>query len=173
MMRAIQKRDSQTTHLSVVELANLSEENYEDPNLYFGEEAKDNFWNLYKSERRFKDFDVENDEIQDPRFAYLKTCKDLKVFPKARMVIRDKKTTHLDYSNYQLLNKSAVAVGEAIKRYSLTIEEINLMNNGLKATETKILLESLQRHYSKLSVLNLSKNKIGSKGAKVLSEALR
>lgn len=59
------------------------------------------------------------------------------------MVIREKKTTLLDYSNYQLLNKSAVAVGETIKRYSLTIEEINLMNNGLKAKETKILLDSL------------------------------
>lgn len=47
------------------------------------------------------------------------------------------------------------------------------MNNGLKSNETKILLDSLQRHYPKLSVLNLSKNKIGSKGAKVLSEALR
>lgn len=30
-----------------------------------------------------------NDEIYDPRFAYLKTCKDLKVNPKARMIIRN------------------------------------------------------------------------------------
>lgn len=76
-----------TTNLSCVELGDFFEENYEDPTLFFGEEAKDNFWNLYKSERRFKDFNVENDEINDPRFAYLKTCKDLKVFPKARMII--------------------------------------------------------------------------------------
>jgi hypothetical protein len=33
-----------------------NEENYEDAKLYFGDEAKDNFWNLYKSERRFKDY---------------------------------------------------------------------------------------------------------------------
>jgi hypothetical protein len=43
--------------LSVAELALSSDDNYEDPKLFFGEEAKDNFWNLYKSERRFKDFE--------------------------------------------------------------------------------------------------------------------
>jgi hypothetical protein len=57
-----EKRGSSvTTNLSVVELGNLLEENYEDPDLYFGEEAKDNFWSLYKSERRFKDFDIGTD----------------------------------------------------------------------------------------------------------------
>ena len=39
------------------------DENYDDPSIFFGEEAKDNFWSLYKSERRFKDFDVDNDVI--------------------------------------------------------------------------------------------------------------
>jgi hypothetical protein len=109
-----------TTHLSVIELQSQHEENYQDPALYFGEEAKEDFWDLYKSERRFKDYDEETGEIKDPRFAYLKTCKDLMVYPKARMLIRDKKaekSNHLDYSNMQLLNKSAVAVAEAIKRY--------------------------------------------------------
>ena len=66
------KSDSHaTTNLSAVEIGGLQEENYDDPLLYFGEEAKDNFWNLYKSERRFKDYDQERDEIMDPRFAYL------------------------------------------------------------------------------------------------------
>lgn len=69
----------------------VHDENYEDADLYFGEEAKENFWDLYKSDRRFKDFDQETDEIKDPRFAYLKVCKDLKVYPKARMVIRKDK----------------------------------------------------------------------------------
>ena len=105
-----------------MDLYDHQEDNYDDPSLYFGEEAKDNFWDLYKSDRRFKDYDEQHDAISDPRFAYLKTCKDLKVFPKARMLIRDKKTSYIDYSNYSMLNKSAVAVGEAIKRYSLPIE---------------------------------------------------
>jgi hypothetical protein len=100
-------------------------ENYDDPGLYFGEEAKEDFWELYKSDRRFKDFDADTDKINDPRFAYLKICDELKVFPKARMLIRDKKTTYIDFSNYSLLNKSAVAVSEAIKIYSLPIESIN------------------------------------------------
>jgi hypothetical protein len=77
---------------------------------------------LYKSDRRFKDFDRENDEIKDPRFAYLQ---------------------NIDYSNYSLLNKTAVAVAEAIKRYSLPIESINLTNNGLKYKECIELIDSL------------------------------
>lgn len=28
----------------------------DNPDLYFGEKAKDKFWDFYKSERRFKDF---------------------------------------------------------------------------------------------------------------------
>ncbi len=152
MSGRIEKRtQTATTHLSVVEMGTLMEENYEDPMLCFGEEAKDNFWSLYKSERRFKDFDTQNEDIQDPRFAYLKTCKDLKVFPKARMVIRDKKTSIINYSNYQLLSKTAFAVSEAIKRYSFPIEEINFMNNGLKAKEAVALVEALKRHYPKLA----------------------
>lgn len=49
------------------------------------------------------------------------------------MIIRDEKTNHIDYSNYRLLDKTAVAVAEALKRYPLSIESINLTNNGLKA----------------------------------------
>lgn len=71
------------------------------------------------------------------------------------------------------MNKTAVAVSEAIKRYSLPIEEINLMNNGLKAKECIVLISSLQRHYNKLSCLNISKNKLGFEGAKHLAEAIK
>ena len=77
------------------------------------------------------------------------------------MIIREKKTTYIDYSNYCMLNKSAVAVAEAIKRYALTIESINLQNNGLKSKQCKLLIDSLSRHYPKLQILNLSKNKLG------------
>lgn len=39
------------------DLNTQGDEAYDDVNLFFGEEAKENFWDLYKSERRFKDFD--------------------------------------------------------------------------------------------------------------------
>jgi hypothetical protein len=85
------------------------------------------------------------------------------------MVIREEKTNHLDYSNYSLLHKTAVAVAESIKRYILPIESINFMNNGLKPKDCIILIDSLQRHYEKLSVLKLAKNKLGLEGAKHLA----
>lgn len=73
----------------------------------------------------------------------MKACNELKVFPKARMIIREEKTNHLDYSNYILLNKTALAVAESIKRYVLPIESINFVNNGLKSKECIILIDSL------------------------------
>lgn len=88
-----------TTNLSAVELTSVADENFDDPRLYFGEEAKEEFWDLYKSERRFKDFTTGVDDIKDPRFAYLQSCKELMVYPKTRMLIRDKKSNHIDYSN--------------------------------------------------------------------------
>lgn len=59
------------------------------------------------------------------------------------MIIREEKTNHLDFSNYSLLNKSAIAVAESIKRYVLPIESINFINNGLKSKECIILVDSL------------------------------
>ncbi|MFS8160435.1 MAG: hypothetical protein ACMG6E_09570 [Candidatus Roizmanbacteria bacterium] len=72
-----------------------------------------------------------------------------------------------------MMNKTALAVSEAIKRYSLPIEEINLMNNGLKAKECIVLINSLNRHYNKLARLNISKNKLGLEGARHLAEAIK
>ena len=150
----------------------MHEENFEDPSLFFGDEAREGFWDLYKSERRFKDYKLGTDDIKDPRFAYLQTCKELKVHPKARLLIRDKKTSHLDYSNLILLNKSAVAVAEAIKRYTLPVESITISNNGLKPKECQLLIESFTRHYQMISSLTISKNKLGIEGAKYLSGSL-
>ena len=120
----------------------MNEDNYEDPRFFFGSDAKEEFWDLYKSERRFKDYNTGVDEIKDPRFAYLKTCKELMVYPKARMLIREKKSNNIDYSNFLLLNKSAVAVAEAIKRYALPVDSITLSNNGLKPKECCLMIES-------------------------------
>jgi Ran GTPase-activating protein (RanGAP) involved in mRNA processing and transport len=161
-----------TTNLSAVELLSMAEENFEDPKYYFGDEAKEDFWDLYKSERRFKDYNTETDEIKDPRFAYLKTCKELKVFPKASMLIKEKNTGHIDYTNVLLLNKSAVAVAEAFKRYALKVNSINLTNNGLKAKECSLMIESFSKHYQMIQTLTISKNKMGFEGAKYLAGAL-
>lgn len=47
------------------------------------------------------------------------------------------------------------------------------MNNGLRSKDCILLIDSLQRHFQKLNVLNLAKNKLGFKGAKHLAEALK
>jgi hypothetical protein len=63
------------------------------------------------------------------------------------MLIREKKSNHLDYSNFMLLSKSAVAVSEAIKRYSLPVDTITFSNNGMKPRECTLIIESFTRHY--------------------------
>lgn len=100
---------------------------------YFGQRAKERFWKLYKSDRTFKDQFKE--EIKDPRFAYIKTCHDLKMLPKAGMVIRSAKTTHLSYANLGLLQKNSVAVAESLKRYPLEIEALDFTGNGIRPKE--------------------------------------
>jgi hypothetical protein len=47
--------------LTIYDLNGNGEELYDDASLFFGEEAKENFWDLYKSERRFKDFNQVED----------------------------------------------------------------------------------------------------------------
>jgi hypothetical protein len=54
--------------------------------VYFGMKAKTKFWEMYKSERTFKDYE-KTEEILDPRFAYLKQCKEMNMLPKAGMII--------------------------------------------------------------------------------------
>lgn len=137
---------------------------------YFGHKAKHEFWHLYKSERTFKDQGKE--EIKDPRFAYIKTCQDLKMLPKAGMVIRSEKTTHLSYANFGLLQKNSVAVAESLKRYPLEIEALDFTGNGIRPKECILLTEALDNHLGTLIYLNFSGNKIGFDGAKVLGERL-
>jgi len=48
----------------------FEEENFQTQGLLVGSRAKQKFWDLYKSERRFKDFNTAIDTTPDPRFAY-------------------------------------------------------------------------------------------------------
>ena len=94
----------------------------DNPDLYFGEKARDKFWDFYKSERRFKDFTQTAQDIEDPRQAYFQTCRELGINPRAKLMIRDTSTPILEYRNVQLLDKSSQAVAQAIKRYQVPIE---------------------------------------------------
>lgn len=71
-----------------------------------------------------------------------------------------------------LLNKSAVAVAEAIKRYSLNVNNITLTNNGLKAKECTLMIDSFTKHFQMIQTLTISKNKMGHDGAKFLAQSL-
>jgi len=51
-------------------------EEYKNPMLekvYHGHLAREKFWEMFRNQRIFKDYNSK-DEIQDPRFAYLKHC---------------------------------------------------------------------------------------------------
>lgn len=71
--------------------------------------------------------------IFDPRFAYLKQCKNLGLLPKAGMIIKKEETWVLNYQNFRMTKKTSSAVAEAIKRYpsDFLIEEANFMGNSL------------------------------------------
>jgi hypothetical protein len=75
---------------------------------------------------------------------------ELGVYPRAKMIIRDSTSPIVQYINTRLLDKSSQAVAQAIKRYQVPIEQVILRNNGLKANETKLMLDCLERHFEKL-----------------------
>ena len=140
-------------------------------NKYFGKPAKDKFWELYKSDRTFKD-NMEK-EVKDPRFAYIKTCHEMKVLPKAGLIIKSEESSRLSFANQGLLSKNSKAIWECLKRYSLEVEAVDFTGNGLKATDWILLSESLDRHWATLLELNFSNNKIGYDGALSMWEKLR
>ena len=48
---------------------------FDKQDLLVGSRAKKKFWELYKSDRSFKDFNPKEDTTEDPRFAYFQHCK--------------------------------------------------------------------------------------------------
>ena len=138
---------------------------------YFGRKAKNKFWQLYKSDRTFKD-NINND-VKDPRFAYIKSCQEMRMLPKAGLVIRGEQTKHLSFANQGLLQKNTKAVCELLKRYPLEIEALDFTGNGIKMAECIILVDSIDSHCATLLHINFSHNKIGYEGALKLCEKLK
>ena len=64
----LNKNESVTTlNVNAMEMNSDHDETLDDPQLYFGEQAVDKFWDFYKSERKFKDFTKSKEDIMDPR----------------------------------------------------------------------------------------------------------
>ena len=60
----------ETLFIHAEELDEMSEEDepLDSPDVYFGEKAKDKFWDFYKSERKFKDTNSSKEDlVKDPR----------------------------------------------------------------------------------------------------------
>lgn len=147
-------------------------ERLDDPDLYFGDKAKDLFWDFFKSDRKFKDFDYKGMQTDDPRQAYFDTCAELGVFPRAKLIIRDENNPEVEYTNVSLLKKSSQAVCQALARYQVPIEKVVFRNNGIKHEETMLLMDCLSRHFNNIRILCISRNKIGQEGTKFLAGAI-
>ena len=81
------------------------------------------------------------------------------------MLIRDTMDPEIVYDNVQLMDKSSLAVAEAIKRYQVPIEKLILHNNGIKSQEFCLFIDCMTKHFDKLQVLKVTNNKIGLQGA--------
>ena len=57
-------------NVEAMEMTSEVDDPLDDPELYFGDQAIDKFWDFYKSDRKFKDFTQQRDDIKDPRQAY-------------------------------------------------------------------------------------------------------
>jgi hypothetical protein len=152
----------------------LEEEKREEPKfdkqtLLVGSGAKQKFWELYKSERHFKDFKPKQ-KITDPRFAYFQTCKDLKIQPKAGLLIKDKENPYIDFENqFMKSNSSVEAVAAAVKRYNYVVLGVKFVNNSMNSRQVKIIIDSFSHHYGSLLNINLSENNVGLEGSRHLA----
>lgn len=86
------------------------------------------------------------------------------MLPKAGMIIRSEKTSHLSFANLGLLQKNSVAVAESLKRYPLEIEALDFTGNGIRPKECIMLSQAIETHANTLVQLNFSENKIGLEG---------
>ena len=101
-----------------------------------GSRAKQKFWDLYKSDRKFKDFNPDEDVCADPRFAYFQTCKERNCLPRASLLIKDTENPVIDFTDKFLSTQQAAAsVAEAVKRYTFPVLAIIFQNNSLRPRE--------------------------------------
>ena len=59
---------------------------------------------------------------------------EMKMLPKAGMIVHDEKTTNFSYAN-QGLQKNAKAVSESLKRYPLEVNGLEFTGNGIRSKE--------------------------------------
>lgn len=145
------------------------EEKFDNQKLLVGNAGRTKFWELYKSDRRFKDAS-ENSE-SDPRYSYFQECKNLHINPRASQIIRDKESPIIEYTN-QFLNSatSVKAIAEAIKRYKYNVTHVQFVNNSIRPRDGIKIIESIETHMPNLLVLNMSKNEIGAEGGRYLAQ---
>lgn len=138
-----------------------------------GSRAKQKFWDLYKSERKFKDFDPDIEETPDPRFAYFQTCKEKNCLPRANLLIKDTESPLIDFTNkYLQTQQAAQSVSEAVKRYTFPVMAIYFVNNSLKPREAKLIMQSFQHQIGTIQNLNLSMNNLSQSGAEYLASVI-
>ena len=119
--------------------------------LLVGTRAKQKFWDLYKSQRRFKDFDPETEESADPRFAYFSACKAQNVLPRANLLIKDTENPVIDFTNkYLATTMAANSVAEAVKRYTFPVLAVVFVNNSLRPREALTIMEAFQHQIGTL-----------------------
>ena len=136
---------------------------FDKQDLLVGSRAKKQFWELYKSDRSFKDFNPHKDETNDPRFAYFQMCKENNIQPKAGLLIKDSENPSIDFTNQFLKSGPAVkAVAEAVKRYVFPVLAVVFKNNGLQPTQSITIMKSFEHMSGSLVILNFSKNNLGA-----------
>ena len=138
-----------------------------------GSHAKQKFWDLYKSNRRFKDFDSEVEESPDPRFAYLQTCKENFCLPRANLLIKDSESPTIDFTHkFLATTQAARTVAEAVKRYTFPVMAIIFVDNSMRPRESLLIMQSFVHHIGTITHLNLSQNNLSLSGAEFLESVI-
>ena len=71
--------------------------------------------------------------------------------PRAGLLIKDKENPVIDFTNQFIKTEDqAVAVSEAVKRYTFPVLAVNFVNNGLQPKQSVTIIKSFEHHIETL-----------------------
>lgn len=93
--------------------------------------------------------------------------------PRASQVIKNDQSPVISHVNKFLNSATSVkAVCEAIKRYAYPVTQVVFVNNSLRPRDTKLIVESIERHMPTMELLNFTQNEFGPEGGKNIAANL-
>lgn len=152
------------------EQGNHSDKMDDTTRLYFGSDARHDFYKLFKSNLTAR-HEYGQTRPLTSRTKYLRNCMDNYLIPDP-LIIPKRACSSLYFQYYNLGNDYCKAFGESVSIVP-NITTINFKGNGINGSGIVNLMEGLCNQKNGILEIDLSDNEIGKEGVEKLSEYLK